>query len=222
MERVLLVPAGLLTLAADAVVPPRPRGLVLFAHGSGSGRRSPRNRHVARALEAHGLGTVLLDLLTPDEETLDAETGHLRFDIDLLARRLLGAADWLADEPDTGGLPLGLFGASTGAAAALIAAAARPRRVGAVVSRGGRPDLAAHALTRVHAPTLLIVGGEDHPVLELNREALTRLPGPKRLAVVPGAGHLFEEPGALDEVATLAAGWFVEHLAGGTAVPRAS
>ena len=151
MERVLLVPAGLLTLAADVVVPSRPRGLVLFAHGSGSGRRSPRNRHVARALEAHGLGTVLLDLLTPDEETLDAETGHLRFDIDLLARRLLGAADWLADEPDTGGLPLGLFGASTGAAAALIAAAERPRRVGAVVSRGaGRtsPRPCSRACTR--------------------------------------------------------------------------
>jgi dienelactone hydrolase len=184
--------------------------VVLFAHGSGSSRHSPRNRFVARALRQAGLGTLLLDLLTPLEEAEDAHTAHLRFDIALLARRLLAATDWLEKHVD---LPIGYFGASTGGGAALVAAAERPE-VAAVVSRGGRPDLAGPALPHVHAPTLLIVGGRDYQVIELNQWALQRLGGrEKQLVIVPGATHLFEEPGALDEVARLAAEWFVQHLA---------
>jgi putative phosphoribosyl transferase len=199
---------GRLTLPANA------RGLVVFAHGSGSSRRSPRNRHVAAALQREGLGTLLLDLLTPDEERIDAQTAHLRFDVDLLAARLVVATDWARATAETGALPIGYFGASTGAAAALVAAAARRDVVRAVVSRGGRPDLAEEQLPYVSAPTLLVVGGDDTEVLELNRHALRLLGCEKKLEVVAGATHLFEEPGTLDEVARLAASWFVRHLAG--------
>lgn len=198
---------GNLTLVADA------QGVVLFAHGSGSSRRSPRNRFVARALRAAGLATLLLDLLTPDEESADEYTGHLRFDIELLAERLVGTTDWLLGQPETHDLRVGYFGASTGGGAALVAAAERPDAVGAVVSRGGRPDLAGAALAHVRAPTLLIVGGLDYPVIPLNQDALRRLTvEDKRLVMVPGATHLFEEAGALEEVARLAADWFTHHL----------
>jgi putative phosphoribosyl transferase len=181
---------------------------VLFAHGSGSGRHSPRNRYVAEELQQAGLGTLLIDLLTPEEEEIDLRTRHLRFDIRMLAERLVGGTDWLAQNPDTQSLRVGYFGASTGAGAALVAAAERPNVVGAVVSRGGRPDLAREDLPRVVAPTLLIVGGEDHPVIGMNREAMGQLRAEKELKIVPGATHLFEEPGALEDVARLAAGWF--------------
>ena len=199
-------------LEGDLVVPGRAAGCVLFAHGTGSSRHSPRNRFVAEALQGRGLATLLLDLLTPEEERAERRTGHLRFDIGLLAGRLAAAIDDLERGPETGHLPLGLFGASTGAAAALVAAAERPDRVAAVVSRGGRPDLAGDALARVGAPTLLIVGGRDAPVLELNQAALEALGAPGRLEVVPGASHLFEEPGALERVAELAGEWFGDHL----------
>jgi len=199
-------------LHGDLVVPATPRGVVLFAHGTGSGRHSPRNRFVAESLNARGLGTLLVDLLTEDEEAAERQTGHLRFDVELLAERLEGAMGRLADEPETAALPLGLFGASTGAAAALVAAARRPDRVGAVVSRGGRPDLAGEALRQVTAPTLLIVGGLDAPVLELNRQALAALGEQADLEVVPGASHLFGEPGTLEQVAELAGEWFERHL----------
>jgi dienelactone hydrolase len=186
---------------------------VLFAHGSGSSRHSPRNRYVAGVLRAAGLATLLMDLLTPEEEAEDRHTARLRFDIGLLAERLVGATDWLAQQPQTAGWPVGYFGASTGAGAALVAAAQRPDVVGAVVSRGGRPDLAGGALARVEAPTLLIVGGRDEPVIGLNRQALGRLgAAEKKLVIVSGATHLFEEPGALEEVARLASGWFTRHL----------
>ena len=185
---------------------------MLFAHGSGSSRFSTRNRAVAQRLNDAGLATLLFDLLTADEETIDARTAQLRFDIPLLAGRLTGTVDWLAARPDLATLPLGLFGASTGAAAALITAAERPQRVAAVVSRGGRPDLALPVLERVRAPTLLIVGGHDREVLALNREALAALTCEKALAIVPGATHLFEEPGALEQVAQLAGDWFLRHL----------
>jgi putative phosphoribosyl transferase len=199
-------------LAGDLVVPDGATGVVAFAHGSGSGRHSPRNRQVAATLNQAGIATLLLDLLTEAEEHADLSTGHLRFDIGLLARRLLAAIDWLERGP-TAGLRIGTFGASTGAAAALIAAAARPATVGAVVSRGGRPDLAGDALRRVHAPTLLIVGGADPLVLDLNRNAFELVAASeKQLVVVRGATHLFEEPGALDAVARLAADWFLRHL----------
>lgn len=193
-----------------------PLGTVVFAHGSGSGRRSPRNRMVAGALEHASIDTVLLDLLTPAEEEVDLVTRHLRFDIGLLAGRLVAAIDQLDRRADVGDLPIGLFGASTGAAAALIAAAGRPERVGAVVSRGGRPDLAGDALLGVRAPTLLIVGGRDEAVIELNRVAATRLSGRHEIAIVPGATHLFEEAGALEEVAHLATDWFRVHLTSAT------
>jgi pimeloyl-ACP methyl ester carboxylesterase len=186
--------------------------VVLFAHGSGSSRHSPRNRYVAQALNEGGLGTLLIDLLTAAEEREDARTGRLRFDIALLAARVVGASDWLARNTATAHLPIGYFGASTGAAAALVAAAERPDDVRAVVSRGGRPELAIPALNRVQAPTLLIVGGEDVPVIEMNREALKHLEVEKRLEIIPGATHLFEEPGTLEEVARLAREWFQEHL----------
>jgi dienelactone hydrolase len=205
------VPAGEARLAGDLHLPDQARGRVLFAHGSGSSRHSPRNRYVAGVLQAAGLGTLLVDLLTADEERADAFTGHLRFDIPRLAGRLRGAMAWWETQP-AAGLPLGLFGASTGAAAALVAAAERPEAVGAVVSRGGRPDLAGDALARVLAPSLLIVGGSDVQVLALNRAALDRLAGEKRLEIVAGATHLFEEPGALEQVARLAAEWFGARL----------
>ena len=187
---------------------------MLFAHGSGSSRHSPRNRHVAQFLREGALGTLLIDLLTSGEEKAEAATGHLRFDIDLLGERLVALTDWLRAQPDTRGLPVGYFGASTGAAAALVAAARRPEIVRAVVSRGGRPDLAGPALSRVAAPTLLIVGERDALVVDLNRDALGKLRGEKALAIVPAATHLFEEPGALDEVARLAREWFRRYLAG--------
>jgi putative phosphoribosyl transferase len=206
------VPAGPVTLIGDLGLPADAAGLVLFAHGSGSGRRSPRNRFVAERLREAGLGTLLLDLLTADEEAVDARTGHLRFDISLLARRLVLTMDWLGRQRQTAALPVGLFGASTGAAAALVAAAIRPGRVAGIVSRGGRPDLAGDALAVVTAPTLLIVGGADGAVVGMNEEALAQLRCARDLRVVPGAGHLFEEPGALAEVASLAAGWLARCL----------
>jgi putative phosphoribosyl transferase len=188
------------------------RGLVIFAHGSGSGRHSSRNRAVAEVLQHAGLGTLLLDLLTEGEERVDAQTAEFRFDMPLLGERVVAAADWTAAHDPMASLPLGIFGASTGAAAALIAAAKRPARVRAVVSRGGRPDLAGDALDVVAAPTLLIVGGRDDVVIDLNRQAFERLKEPKGLQIVPGATHLFEEPGALALVSELARDWFVEHL----------
>jgi dienelactone hydrolase len=207
------VPAGDVELDGDLGVPDGASALVVFAHGSGSSRLSPRSRRVAAALRDAGLGTLLVDLLTRAEEDADRCTGRLRFDVERLAGRLVDTADWLGDGP-LAELRLGLFGASTGAAAALVAAAARPDRVGAVVSRGGRPDLARDALPVVRAPTLLLVGGADVQVLELNCQALERLGSAARqLVVVPGATHLFEEPGALDEVARLAAEWFGRFVA---------
>ena len=220
-EHPVRIEAGGVALDGDLAIPPRAGGVVLFAHGSGSGRHSPRNRAVAGALRAAGLATLLVDLLTLDEEAIDRRTAHLRFDIRLLAERLVGATDWLRQDPTTRGLRVGYFGASTGGGAALVAAAHRPDAVGAVVSRGGRPDLAADALPLVRAPTLLIVGGEDHPVIALNEAAFVQLRAEKTLEIVPGATHLFEEPGALEQVAALAAEWFVRHLSGeaGTAAP---
>jgi putative phosphoribosyl transferase len=205
------VPVGDAILEGDLVLPDQAAGVVLFAHGSGSGRHSPRNRLVASTLNEAGIGTLLVDLLTRREEDVDRLTGHLRFDIDLLARRVTAAVDWLRDGA-TGALRIGIFGASTGAAAALVAAAARPDDVAAVVSRGGRPDLAGPALRSVRAPTLLIVGGADVQVLELNQRALELIHTEKQLVIVPGASHLFEEPGALEEVARHAADWFSRHL----------
>jgi putative phosphoribosyl transferase len=207
------IPSGGARVDGDLAVPEGARGLVVFAHGSGSSRHSGRNRHVAGMLREGGLGTLLMDLLTPDEEAVDVVTREHRFDIPLLGRRLVDALDWIPSSP-AAGLPVGLFGASTGAAAALVAAAARPRAVAAVVSRGGRPDLAGAALPQVTAPTLLIVGSEDREVLALNRSALARLGAHGELTVVPGATHLFEEPGALDAVAGLARDWFLRHLPG--------
>ena len=212
-ERSVPVHAGEIMLEGDLVVPPGASGIVLFAHGSGSSRHSPRNRSVAGRLQAGGLATLLIDLLTPEEEAVDLRTAHLRFDIGLLAGRLVGATDWLTEQPVTSDLRIGYFGASTGGGAALVAAAERPRDVHAVVSRGGRPDLAGAALPRVLAPTLLIVGERDLPVIEMNEAALARLEGVKRLEIVPGATHLFEEPGALEEVARLARDWFERYLA---------
>jgi putative phosphoribosyl transferase len=211
-EAAVRVDVGDAQLAGDLVVPVRARGLVLFAHGSGSSRHSPRNRAVAAALQRADLATLLIDLLTADEERIDASTGHLRFDIGLLARRLAHVLDWLEVREDTRSLGTGLFGASTGGGAALVAAADRPARVRAVVSRGGRPDLAGRALARVLAPTLLIVGGDDVPVIGMNRDAMAQMTAPVRLEIVPGASHLFEEPGALDRVAVLASEWFVRYL----------
>jgi putative phosphoribosyl transferase len=211
-EHLVCVAAGPVTLEGNLSLPEGAYGIVLFAHGSGSGRHSPRNRHVARLLNAGKLATLLVDLLTADEEAIDLRTAHLRFDIGLLAERLVGATDWLSQNPNTRHLRVGYFGASTGAAAALVAAAERPDVVGAVVSRGGRPDLAGPALARVRAPALLIVGGNDVPVIELNRVAFAQLRCEKQLVIVSGATHLFEEPGALDEVARLARDWFERHM----------
>jgi pimeloyl-ACP methyl ester carboxylesterase len=206
------IPVAGVVLDADIEIPERARGLVLFAHGSGSSRHSPRNRYVASQLNTAGLATVLADLLTPQEEQIDMRTAELRFDIGLLAARLAALTDWLTENERTAGLGIGLFGASTGAAAALVAAATRPNLVQAVVSRGGRPDLAGEFLRLVNQPVLLIVGGEDPVVIELNRQAMRELPGVTRLDIVPGATHLFEEPGTLEEVARLAREWFVEYL----------
>lgn len=206
------VPIGDAQLEGDLTIPAGARGLVLFAHGSGSSRMSPRNRFVAEALNGGGLATLLIDLLTEREERIDVVSGELRFDIELLAGRLIECVDWLRKDERTRELKIGTFGSSTGAAAALIAAARRRDAVGAVVSRGGRPDLAGAELGDVFAPTLLIVGGRDEDVLELNREALILLRHDKRLEIVPGATHLFEETGALDAVARLARDWFVSYL----------
>lgn len=206
------VAAGRVTLAADLAVPEHPAGVVLFAHGSGSSRHSPRNRQVAAHLHEHRFMTVLADLLTDAEEEIDARTGELRFDIDLLAQRVVAVVDWATSEEPARGHPVGLFGASTGAAAALVAAAARPEQVRAVVSRGGRPDLATGILPRVTTPTLLIVGGRDRQVLHYNETAARELAAPYRVQVVPGATHLFEEPGALEQVGQHAVEWFEAHL----------
>ncbi len=204
-------------LDASLAIPDEARGIVLFAHGSGSSRLSRRNRFVAEALQQAQLATLLMDLLTPGEEEAERFTKHLRFDIGLLSDRLEGAVHWLVQQSETAELPIGLFGASTGAAAALVAAARDPDHIVAVVSRGGRPDLAVDVLREVRAPTLLIVGGADEVVLDLNRDALATLQCEKRLEVVPGATHLFEEPGALERVAALAAAWFSERF---MAAPR--
>ena len=193
-------------------MPSATRGVVLFAHGSGSSRFSPRNQYVAKALNKAGLATLLIDLLTKEEEDIDTSTAEFRFDIDLLSQRLIGATKWLRENPTTRNLAFGYFGASTGAAAALIAAAKIPEEIKAVVSRGGRPDLAVDYLQKVKAPTLLIVGGNDPTVLDLNKKALVRLSVLKKLEIVSGASHLFEEPGKLEEVAKLSADWFLAHL----------
>jgi pimeloyl-ACP methyl ester carboxylesterase len=206
------IDASGVAINGDLSVPADARGLVVFVHGSGSSRHSRRNRAVAEILQQASLATLLLDLLTAEEERVDDVTGELRFDIPFLSNRVIASIDWATVHPPIQALPLGLFGASTGAAAALVAAAERPLAVRAVVSRGGRPDLAGAALDRVTAPTLLIVGGRDDVVLELNRRALARLRGEKQLVVVPNATHLFEEPGALDQVARLATDWFAQHL----------
>ena len=199
-------------LEGNLVIPKKARGMVIFAHGSGSSRNSPRNRFVAGVLQEAVLATLLFDLLTLKEEQIDSVSGHLRFDIDFLARRLIGAVDWVARNKDTQNLAIGLFGASTGAAAALVASAERPQTVKAVVSRGGRPDLATPHLAHVKAPVLLIVGGLDTQVIELNRQAIEKLTSVKELSLVLGATHLFEEQGTLPQVANLAAAWFVKYL----------
>jgi pimeloyl-ACP methyl ester carboxylesterase len=212
IEQSLKIPTAGVTLDADLAVPDRAAGLVLFAHGSGSGRHSPRNRYVALELQSAGLATALADLLTADEERADVRSGQYRFDITKLSVRVIALTDWLLGHEATAGLGVGLFGASTGAAAALVAAAARPFTVEAVVSRGGRPDLAGDFLRLVVQPTLLVVGGRDATVLELNHSAAQLLPGEKRLDIVPGATHLFEEPGALEQVAAMARDWFLARL----------
>lgn len=212
-DQPVVIPVGGVMLHGRMGLTSRPTGVVLFAHGSGSSHLSPRNRAVSEVLRRAGLATLLFDLLTADEERLDRQTMHLRFDIGLLAERLVGATDWVLSRPDTGELPIGYFGASTGAAAALVAAARRPARVAAVVSRGGRPDLARVILAQVRAPTLLIVGGRDNDVISMNSDAMERMSRAQvRLEIVPGATHLFEEEGALERVADLARDWFVRYL----------
>ena len=206
------VPIGHLRLEGELAVPARPAGVVLLAHGSGSSQRSPRNQYVASAFRHRGLATLLIDLLTADEEAVDRRTGHLRFDIPLLAARIVAIVDWLRTRPETRGLPIGVFGASSGGAAALVAAAERPSRIGAVVSRGGRSDLAATALARLTTPTLLIVGELDAPALDRNRAAMSHIDGEVALEIVPGASNLFHEPGALECVADLAGDWLASHL----------
>jgi putative phosphoribosyl transferase len=207
--------AGRARLAADLTAPAQGAGIVVFAHGSGSGRASPRNRAVADELVDAGIGTLLIDLLTDAEAREDSATGRWRFDVDLLGERVVAAIDWLAADDGLGSVPVGCFGASTGAAAALIAAAERRDRVAAVVSRGGRPDLTPEPLlSEVKAPTFLIIGGDDTPVIEMNRDARRRMKTAVELEIVAGASHLFEEPGALERVADLASAWFVRHLAG--------
>jgi putative phosphoribosyl transferase len=209
--REVSISAGGVLLKGDLAMPERARGVVLFAHGSGSSRHSPRNQFVAQRLQEAGLATLLMDLLTLREEEEDARTARLRFDMGLLGQRLIAALDWLADDPRTRAVPVGCFGASSGAGGALVAAAERPESISAVVSRGGRPDLAGDALPRVQAPTLLIAGSRDTAVIEMNRQALERLRCVKELVIVPGASHLFEEPGTLEVVAELAAGWFIRY-----------
>ncbi len=211
-HQLVSIPMGGVSLEGDLAVPSAAQGIVAFAHGSGSGRKSPRNQFVAQVLQRAGLATMLLDLLTMDEEAIDVQSMALRFDIDLLVERLTGTVDWLSANSETRELRIGLFGASTGAAAALVTVARRPDLVRALVSRGGRPDLAADALASVHAPTLLIVGGNDLEVLRLNRAAYAGMTAERQLVVVPGATHLFQEPGTLGEVARLAADWFLAHL----------
>lgn len=203
---------GRVALEGDLTIPADAKGVVLFAHGSGSSRSSPRNQHVARVLQQAGLGTFLIDLLTEREEAADIQGAQYRFNIGMLAERLIGTTDWLTNNTETRKLSVGFFGASTGAAAALVAAAARPEAVHAIVSRGGRPDLAGPVLSAIKAPTLLIVGGNDPEVAALNREALEKLQVAKEMVIIPGATHLFEEPGALEEVANLAAKWFGKYL----------
>jgi putative phosphoribosyl transferase len=209
-ERPLEIPP--VGLIGDLTVPNNARGVVLFAHGSGSSRLSPRNKFVAGFLQQRNLATLLLDLLTADEEQIDLQTGHLRFDVGLLASRLVQATNWIGHNSKIGHLPLGYFGASTGAAAALIAAAQVPEATRGIVSRGGRPDLAGISLPKVKAPTLLVVGGDDYSVIELNEKAMNELRCEKKLEIVPGATHLFEEPGTLERVAGLASNWFENHL----------
>ncbi len=221
VEQSVQIPAGGVALDADMAVPEPATGVVLFAHGSGSSRHSPRNRYVAGELQASGLATVLADLLTPAEEQLDARTGRLRFDVGLLAARVMALTDWVTEYRPMADLPVGLFGASTGAAAALVAAAQRPGPVAAVVSRGGRPDLAGEYLRSVVQPALLIVGARDTAVIELNRKAMRRLRGEARLEVIAGASHLFSEPGALELVARLARDWFTRYLKPGSDERRA-
>ena len=211
-EGLVHVPAGAVSLEGNLLIPGLATGVVLFAHGSGSSRFSSRNRSVAEVLREGGMGTLLLDLLTQEEELVDTRTAHLRFDIELLADRLVAAVQWLAREKATERLKVGLFGASTGAGAALVAAARLPDRISAIVSRGGRPDLAGAALPNVKAPTLLIVGGDDKPVIQMNQQAYERMTAPREIVIVPGATHLFEEPGALETVARLARDWFQRYL----------
>jgi len=221
LDELVRVSAGAEALDGILAIPEQACGVVLFAHGSGSGRYSPRNRFVAEQLNSAGFATLLVDLLTEPEEVADQRTGHLRFNIGLLAERLSGATEWLGQNPHTSSLPVGYFCASTGGGAALVAAAKCPNLVRAVVSRGGRPDLAGAALSAVRAPTLLIVGGNDEVVIDLNQQALALLSAPlKRLVIVPGASHLFEEPGKLDEVARLAAEWFTRHMSVSSAPER--
>ncbi len=221
LEREVAIEVGRVSLGGTLGVPNHALGVVLFAHGSGSSRFSTRNRFVARVLRDAGIATLLLDLLSPAEEEVDVVTRHHRFDIAMLADRLVAAIDWLGAEPSTRELPVGLFGASTGGGAALVAAAERPARVAAVVSRGGRPDLAGDALPAVHAPTLLIVGERDEMVIDLNERARDHIRGAAtRLVIVPRATHLFEEPGALDDVARIATDWFRRHLPAPAAVEK--
>ena len=215
------VPIDGQALSGDLGMPPDPHGIVLFAHGSGSSRHSPRNQFVARTLERRKLATLLIDLLTPEEEVVDDRTAEYRFDIPMLAGRLVTIVDWLRRRKDTSSLPIGLFGASTGGGAALIAAADRPEEIAAVVSRGGRPDLAGAALPKVTTPTLLIVGGFDGPVIQMNRDAMKQMRAEVKLEIVPGATHLFEEPGTLERVAELAGTWFERHLQPAAATRRA-
>ncbi len=212
MSSQIHIPAGNVSLEGELSVPPEAKGLVLFAHGSGSSRHSPRNQFVADQLQQAGIATLLFDLLTSAEEAEDEITGHLRFDIGLLAQRLVYAARAMEEDVEVRNLKIGFFGSSTGGGGALVAAAELGEKIGAVVSRGGRPDLAGHALREVRAPTLLIVGSDDHVVLQMNEQALRTLRCEKALRVIAGAGHLFEEPGTLDAVAELAADWFVRHL----------
>jgi dienelactone hydrolase len=212
-EREVQIPAANATVGGTLTIPADAQGIVLFAHGSGSSRFSPRNRYVAEELNHVGLATLLIDLLTAQEEAVDLRTREHRFDIPLLATRLVGATDWIAEQPELRDLPLGFFGASTGAAAALVAAASRPDRVSAVVARGGRPDLAGATLPNVRCPTLLIVGGNDTPVIGMNRDAMSQMTAQVVLEIVPGATHLFVESGALERVAELAAGWFTRYVA---------
>ena len=212
VEQVINIPSGNVQLEGELKVPQRATGIVLFAHGSGSSRHSPRNQYVARTIREAGVGTLLFDLLTREEEAVDSYTGELRFDIQFLARRLVDATNWITSQPATQHLRIGYFGSSTGAAAALIGAKGLSNIVAAVVSRGGRPDLAGDALPKVKAPTLLIVGGNDDVVIGLNEEAYAQLTCEKELKIVPGATHLFEEPGTLEQVARLASEWFKKKL----------